>query len=46
VTRIFFDCRDAVADPADQRRIERAIGASIALGQGDDDAPEVFLLAG
>jgi hypothetical protein len=43
VTRIFFDC-SAVADPADQRRIEQAIGASIALGH-DDDAPEMFLLA-
>jgi hypothetical protein len=42
VTRIFFDC-SAVADPADQRRIEQAIGASIALGQ--DDAREMFLLA-
>jgi hypothetical protein len=44
VTRIFFDC-SAVADPADQRRIEQAIGASIALGQDDDDAREMFLLA-
>ena len=43
-TRIFFDCRDAV-DPADQRRIERTIRQSIELGQSDDDAPEILLMA-
>jgi hypothetical protein len=42
VTRIFFNCRDAAADPADQRRIERAIESSITLAQADDDAPETL----
>ena len=37
VTRVFFDCRDAASDPADQRRIERAIQRSFALPQSDDD---------
>ena len=32
VTRIFFDCRNARADPADQQRVEQAIEASIAQG--------------
>jgi hypothetical protein len=46
VARIFFDCRDVAPDPADQRRIERAIKHSIALaGQTDDDAPEILLMA-
>jgi hypothetical protein len=45
VTRIFFDCRDAGANPADRRRIEQAIEYSIAHGEGDDDAAEVFLQA-
>ena len=46
VARIFFDCRDVAPGPADQRRIERAIKHSIALGcQADDDAPEILLMA-
>jgi hypothetical protein len=46
VARIFFDCRDAAPDPADQRRIERAIKHSIALvGQAEDDTPEILLMA-
>jgi hypothetical protein len=46
VARIFFDCRDAAPDPADQRRIERAIKHSIALGcPADDDTPEIMLMA-
>ena len=36
VTRVFFDCRDVVPDPADLRRIEQAIERSIALPQADD----------
>jgi hypothetical protein len=31
VGRIFFNCRNVAPDPADQRRIERAIKHSIAL---------------
>jgi hypothetical protein len=31
VTRVFFDCRDATPDHADQRRIEQAILRSFAL---------------
>jgi hypothetical protein len=38
VTRVFFDCRNAAPDPADQRRIEQAIERSIALPQVDEDA--------
>jgi hypothetical protein len=45
VTRIFFDCRDAVADPKDQRHIEQAIEVSLALGRDDPDAPEIRILA-
>jgi hypothetical protein len=45
VTRIFFDCRNAGANLTDQRRIQQAIEFSIAVGQGDDDAPEEFLQA-
>jgi hypothetical protein len=37
VTRVFFDCRDAAPEHADQRRIERAIERSNALPQSDDD---------
>jgi hypothetical protein len=44
VTRIFFDCRNAHADPADQQRVEQAIQASIAQGQPEDDSPEFLLL--
>ncbi|MGC1413014.1 MAG: hypothetical protein WA864_29215 [Acetobacteraceae bacterium] len=45
VTRIFFDCRNAHADPADQRRVEQAIEASVAQGQADEDPAEFTLLA-
>ena len=45
VTRIFFDCRSDVADAADRQRIAQAIELSIALGQGDDDTPEIRILA-
>lgn len=45
VTRIFFDCRNADARPADRRRIEQAIEYSIAHGEGDDDAEEILHLA-
>ncbi|HSZ88602.1 MAG TPA: hypothetical protein VK822_04415 [Acetobacteraceae bacterium] len=45
VTRIFFDCRNARADPADQQRVEQAIEASIAQGEADDDSPEILPLA-
>jgi hypothetical protein len=34
VTRVFYDCRNAAPDPADQRRIEQAIERSIALPRG------------
>jgi hypothetical protein len=45
VTRVFFDCRDAAPDHADQRRIERAIERSNALPQADDDASVTLPLA-
>jgi hypothetical protein len=45
VTRVFFDCRDTAANPADQRRIERAIQRSFSLPQADDDAEESLPLA-
>ncbi len=45
VTRIFFDCRNARADPADQRRVEQAIQASVVQGESDDDSPEFLPLA-
>jgi hypothetical protein len=45
VTRIFFDCRSDVADAADRQRIAQAIELSIALGQGDDETPEIRILA-
>ena len=31
VTRIFFDCRDAPPDPADQQRIAQAIEQSVVI---------------
>ena len=40
-TRIFFDCRNAPLDQADQWRIERAIEQSIALGPADEDDCEI-----
>ena len=45
VTRVFFDCRDAAPDPADQRRIEQAVQRSFALPQSDDDAQVTLPLA-
>ncbi|MBV8523323.1 MAG: hypothetical protein JOY71_14570 [Acetobacteraceae bacterium] len=45
LTRIFFDCRDVAPNPADQRRIEQTIERSIALGQTDEDAPDILLMA-
>jgi hypothetical protein len=44
VTRIFFDCRNARADPADQQRVEQAIEASVAQGQADEVPVEFTLL--
>jgi hypothetical protein len=38
VTRVFFNCRAVVPNPADLRRIEQAIERSIALPEADDDA--------
>jgi hypothetical protein len=37
-TRVFFDCRDCAADPADAARIEQIIGHAVALDQEDADA--------
>ncbi len=45
VTRIFFDCRNACAALADQRRVEQAIEAAVAQGQTDEDPAEFTLLA-
>jgi hypothetical protein len=45
VTRVFFDCRNAAPDPADQRHIEQAIERSIALPQVDDDTQVTLPLA-
>jgi hypothetical protein len=45
VTRVFFDCRDTMPNPADRRRIEQAIERSCALPQADDDAEESLPLA-
>jgi hypothetical protein len=45
VTRVFFDCRDGAPDPADQRRIKRAIERAIASPQADDDAQATPLFA-
>ena len=45
VTRVFFDCRAVVPNPADLPRIERAIERSIALPQVDDDAQVTVPLA-
>jgi hypothetical protein len=44
VTRVFFDCRDAAPDPADQWRIEQRIAYSIGLAQADEDSLEMLLL--
>ena len=43
VTRIFFDCRDAPPDPADQQRIEGAIEWSVALARAEDNDPSEML---
>jgi hypothetical protein len=45
LTRVFFDCRSAAPDPADERRIERAIELSIAEGQADDALPAALPFA-
>jgi hypothetical protein len=45
VTRVFFDCRDTMPNPADRRRIEQAIARSFAQPQADDDAEESLPLA-
>ena len=37
VTRVFFDCRAVVPNPADLRRVEQASERSIARAQTDDD---------
>ncbi len=37
-TRVFFDCRDCAADPADAARIEQVIGQAVALDQDDADS--------
>jgi hypothetical protein len=37
VTRVFFDCRAVVPNPADLRRIEQAIERSIVRSEADDD---------
>jgi hypothetical protein len=37
VTRVFFDCRDAPADPDDQRRITKAVESALALARDDGD---------
>ena len=44
VTRVFFDCRAAAPDPADQRRIEQAIEQSILLAEADEEAPKTLPL--
>ena len=43
VTRIFFDCREAPGDPADQQRIEQAIERSFALARAEDNDPSEML---
>jgi hypothetical protein len=45
VTRVFFDCRDAAPNAADQRDIELAIECSTALAATDDDVLETRPLA-
>ena len=45
VTRMFFDCRNAAADPLDQRHIEVAMEHAIALAEAEDEAPEFLLMA-
>jgi hypothetical protein len=37
LTRIFLDCSDAPPEPADLRRIERAIGQSITMADAVED---------
>jgi hypothetical protein len=43
VTRIFFDCREAPGDSADQQRIEQAIERSFALARAEDNDPSEML---
>jgi hypothetical protein len=38
VTRVFFDCRAVVPNPADIRHVEQAIERSTVRAQADDDA--------
>ena len=45
VTRVFFDCRDAESDSADQWRIEQQVARSLALAQADDDEQDTLLWA-
>ena len=45
VTRVFFDCRNAAPDAADERRVEEAIQSSIVMADAEDplaDAREMF----
>ena len=46
VTRVFFDCRNAAADPVDQRRIELAMEHSTVHAEPEDGVPEFLLMAG
>lgn len=41
VTRVFFDCRDAAADPTDRSRIEQQVARSLALAQADEDEQDM-----
>jgi hypothetical protein len=45
VTRMFFDCCNAAADPLDQRSIQIAMEHAIALAEPEDEAPEFLLMA-
>ncbi len=45
VTRVFFDCRDAVPDATDEWRIEQQVARSLALAQADDDQRDTLLWA-
>ena len=45
VTRVFFDCRAVVPNPADLRRIEQAIERSIVWAQAIDDAQVTLPMA-
>jgi hypothetical protein len=45
VTRVFFDCRAVVPNPADLRRIEQAIERSIVRAQAVDDVQVTLPMA-